>query len=72
MKVNKDDLAKLAEKSDAELWQQIQAIAESHGYSLPAKMPSRENMQKIRSAMLGMEKLNISDAAKILNSYKKK
>ena len=72
MRVNKDELAKLAQKSDAELWQEIQGIAARHGYTLSEAMPSRENMQKIRSAMLGVERINLSDAARIINAHKKK
>lgn len=71
MKVNKEQLKKLAEKSDADLWREIHSIAKSHGYTLPEATPSHENIEKIRRTLLGSEKISLSDAAKIMNSYKK-
>lgn len=72
MRVNKEELARLAQKSDAELWGEIQSIASKYGYALPKEIPPREKMEKIRAALTGVERLNLSDAAKILNAYKKK
>ena len=71
MKINKEEMKKLAGKSDAELWAEIQAIAKSHGYSIPSSQPRHEDIEKIRRALLGVEKISLSDAAKIMNSYKK-
>lgn len=71
MRVNKEELARLAEKSDEELWREIRKLAKGHGFTLPEATPSRENIEKIRRAMLGVEKISLSDAAKIINSYKK-
>ena len=71
MKVNKEQMKKLAQKSDAELWAEIQALAKSHGYTLPSAMPKHEDIEKIRRALLGVEKISLTDAAKIINSYKK-
>ena len=72
MKVNKEQLSKLASKSDTELWQEIQDMAKRHGYALPPNMPSHASMEEIRGAMLGMENLNLADASKIISSYKNK
>ena len=72
MKVNKEQMKKLAEKSDSELWVEIQTLAKSHGYTLPAAMPKHEDIEKIRRALLGVEKISLADAAKIINNYKKK
>lgn len=71
MKIDKEKLKKLAEKSDADLWQEILRIAKGHGYSLPETMPKHEDMERIRRAFTGAEKISLSDAAKIMNSYKK-
>ena len=71
MKVNKEQMQKLANKSDSELWQEIVSMAKSHGYTLPKEAPSSENIEKIRRAMLGYEKISLTDAAKILGTYKK-
>ena len=71
MKINKDELKMLAGKPDAELWSEIQALAKSHGYALPSAQPRHEDIEKIRRALLGVEKISLSDAAKIMNGYKK-
>ena len=49
MKIDKEKLRAISEKSDAELWQTISGIAKSHGYNLPEKAPGKDEMQKIRS-----------------------
>ena len=72
MKVNKEQMKKLAEKSDPELWAEIIALAKSHGYTLPEAMPKHEDIERIRRALLGVEKISLAEAAKIINSYKKK
>ena len=72
MKINKEEMKRLAEKSDSELWNEIQSIAKKHGYTLPSAMPKHEDIEKIRRALLGVEKINLTDAAKIMNNYKKK
>ena len=72
MKVNKEQLEKLASKSDMALWAEIQEIASRHGLTIPPKMPSHASMEKLRSAMLGVEKINLADATKLINSYKNK
>ena len=72
MRINKEEMAKLAEKNDEELWREIQAIAKKYGYALPSGVPPKESMAKIRSTLLGAEKLSLGDAAKILSAYKRK
>ena len=72
MKVNKEQLENLASKSDIELWHEIQEIAARHGFTLPEKMPSHSSMEKLRGAMLSMEKISLSDATRFINSYKNK
>ena len=72
MKINKEQMKKLCEKSDEELWSEIQAMAKSHGYTLPSAVPKHEDIEKIRRALSGVEKINLSDAVRIMNSYRKK
>lgn len=72
MKVNKNELQKLASKNDNELWEEIRAIAARHGYTLPTGIPTHADMEKIRSAMLGIERMNLTDAIRIVNACKKK
>ena len=71
MRINKEELKRLAEKPDAELWREIVSMAKSHGYNLPEKPPKHEDIDKIRRALSGSEKISLTDAAKIMNSYKK-
>lgn len=71
MRVDKEKLKRLAEKSDAELWREILSIAKSHGYTLPEKMPKHEDIERIRRVFSGAEKISLTDAAKIMNNYKK-
>ena len=70
MKVNKEQLKNLAEKSDKELWKNIQQMAKSKGYNLPDTVPSHEDIEKIRRAMLGFEKISLKDAGKIMKNFK--
>lgn len=72
MKINKDQLKGLAQKSDTELWQEIQGMAKSHGYKLPEATPKHEDLEKIRRALLGIEKISLAEAARIMSSYKNK
>ena len=71
MLINKEQMKALAEKSDRELWKEIQRMGSAHGYTLPDSMPSHDNMEKIRRAMLGIDKFNMNDAIKLMNNYKK-
>ena len=71
MKINKEELKRLSEKPDAQLWQEILSMAKSHGYKLPETAPKHEDLEKIRRALSGAEKISLADAAKIMNSYKK-
>ena len=72
MKIDKEKLKSLSEKSDAELWGVISGIAKSRGYELPAQAPSKEEMAKIRSLMQDCEKINMRDAIRLVNTYRKK
>jgi hypothetical protein len=71
MRVNKEQLKMLAEKSDAELWSTVRSMAREHGFTLPEKAPSHEEIEKIRRALLGSDKISLTDAARIMNSFKK-
>ncbi len=72
LKINKEELAALAKKSDGELWQTIHKIACEHGYKLPENPPTAAEMDKIRSIMAGDGKINMREAARLLNTYKKR
>ena len=46
MKVNKEQMRAMAEKSDAELWREICNIAKSHGISLPDTEPKKRILKR--------------------------
>ncbi len=71
MRVNKEELKRLASQSDEELWQSISEIAKGHGINLPLNSPDKAELDKIRRAMLGVEKISLTEAMKIVNKYKK-
>ena len=70
MKINKDELKRLAEKSDADLWAEILRMAGSRGYDLQKTPPKHEELERIRRALSGAEKISLGEAARIMNSYK--
>ncbi|MBO7303726.1 MAG: hypothetical protein J6V09_00690 [Clostridia bacterium] len=71
MKLDKEKLKQMAEKSDDALWAEIYEMAKAHGYTLPKAAPKHEDMERIRGAMRGSEKITLGDAARIMNSCKK-
>lgn len=61
----------LAKMNDRELWEQIRIIAKEYGINLPDKTPSHEELEKVRGLINGGGKINLSDAYKIMNQYRK-
>lgn len=72
MNINKDELRALSNLPDAQLWESIGKIAKDHGYSLAEITPSPKDLEKIRSVLRGGESISMRDAARLLNSYKRK
>ena len=72
MQINRDMLAKMAGMSDAELWEQICAIAGNYGYVLSNNQPSHIELEKMRSLMRGDVQISPKDAMRLLNQYKSK
>ena len=72
MRINKEEIKALCEKSDKELWQGLRAIAAENGYTLPEKTPPHEDLERVRSIISGKEKIGLGEAVRILNSYKKR
>ena len=72
MKINKEELKRLSEKSDADMWAEILRIASSRGFELQKTPPKAEDLERIRRALSGAEKISLGEAAKIMNSYKNK
>ena len=72
MKIDKDKLRELSEKSDSELWETINSIAKSHGYNLQNTTPTKAEMDKIRSLIGSADKINMREAMKLMNEYKRR
>ena len=70
MRINKDALNQLALLPDEKLWQEVVRMAQSHGFTLPTKTPPHEELEKLRGAVTGA-KLNLGEAMRLLNNYKK-
>ena len=71
MRLSKEQLDKIASLSDEELWEEVCSVAKRHGFTLPSKTPAKVEMQKLREAITGGAKLNLGEAVRILNEYKR-
>lgn len=71
MKIDKEKLDALVAMPDDELWGQIRSIAMSHGIKLPEKTPAHSEMEKMRAAANSGAKLNLAQAVKVINDYRK-
>lgn len=71
MKINTERLSKFAELDDAALWSAMLGMAEAHGQKINAPMPCHSDMERIRRILRGEEKIGMTEAVRILNSYKK-
>ena len=70
MKINKEELKRLSCLPDEELWSTVTKVAAEHGFKLPSKTPSHEELSRLRET-LGGAKLNLFGAARILKDYRK-
>ena len=71
MRFDKAKLEALAAMPDDQLWAEIVKIADGFGYALPTQTPSHANLEKIRDAARS-EKINVSEAMRIVSQYKRK
>lgn len=72
MKLNKEELKRIADLPDSTMWQGICAIARSNGYNLTAKQPTHQELEKIREILRGEVKIGMLDAMRMINTYKEK
>ena len=70
MKINKEQLEAMAALPDEALWAQIVAMAKGYGITMPEATPPHRELEKLRGAVTG-SRLNISDALRVLNSYRR-
>ncbi len=72
MKLNKDELKRIAELPDSAMWQAICTVAKNNGYNLTASQPKHEELEKMREILRGNVKISMLEAMRILNSYKER
>ena len=71
MRFDREKLEALASMPDEKLWAEVVRIADSFGYSLPRETPPHSELEKMRSAARA-EKINVSEALRLVNQYKRK
>lgn len=71
MRFDREKLEALAALPDEKLWAEVVRIADMYGYSLPNETPSHTDLEKMRAAVRS-DKINVSEALKLVNQYKKK
>lgn len=71
MRFDREKLEALAALPDEKLWAEVVRIADIYGYSLPKETPSHTDLEKMRGAVRS-DKINVSEALKLVNQYKKK
>ena len=72
MKINKDLINELKALDDAGLWSKIRSMASKYGYTLPEEIPPKKDMQSLRSVMENIDKINVTDIARLLSTFKAK
>jgi hypothetical protein len=70
MRVNKEQLEALAALPDDMLWSEIVRVAATYGFTLPKTTPQHGELERLRETVRG-DKLNVSDALKLINSYRR-
>ena len=70
MKLDKEKLKSFADLSDDQMWQRIVCTAKEHGYTLTLSCPSHGELERIRSILRGEEKVGLSEAMRLVNTYK--
>ncbi len=70
MRFDKAKLEALAAMPDDQLWAEVVKIADGFGYALPRQTPAHADLEKMREAVRS-EKINVSEALKIVSRYKK-
>ncbi len=71
MKFDRAKLEALAALPDDKLWAEVLKIADSFGYSLPKQTPPHSDLQKMRD-MVKSDRINVSEAMRLVNKYKNK
>ena len=70
MKIDKEKLKRLGELSDEELFRELRTLAGGYGITLGEKMPSHEDLMRVRRIFLGEEKISMKEGIRLINKYK--
>ena len=70
MRFDKAKLEALVAMPDDKLWEEVVRIADSFGYTLPKETPPHTELEKMRNAAKS-QRINVSEALKLVNKYKK-
>ena len=71
MRIDKEKLAALADLPDDMLWGEVVRLAAAHGIKLSPTPPSHAEMERLRGAMRGGARINLAEAVRIVNEYKR-
>ena len=72
MRLDKEKINRLAALPDEQLWKEIQSMLKKHGIFLPDRVPSTEDMKRLRDAFAVGEGISPMEAARFIGEYKKK
>ena len=71
-KIDKEELKGYAALDDKALWDMIRTLAGENGFTLKETPASHADLERVRAILLGSEKINMREAIKLINTYKKK
>lgn len=71
MKIDKEKLKALLEKSDEELWREVVSVAGAKGVRLPNTPPPKSEMDKMRAAVAHGSGFKLAEAVRLVDRYRK-
>ncbi len=72
MKYDSEKIKRLAALSDEALWGEIRTMLSGYGIHLSDRVPSHEDMQRLRDAFTLGEGISPMEAARFIGEYKRK
>ena len=72
VKINKEMILQISNMEDRELWRTVTGIAAGYGIKLNNEMPPKEELNRLRELLRASDRLSLSDALRIIATYKKK
>ena len=72
MKLNKEKIDRLSKLPDDELWAEIRTMLSKHGIHLAERVPTHEDMTRLREAFTLGEGISPMEAVRFIGEYKRK